>query len=483
MRLSTDVMGTTRVDRWQMSGDMGDTLQDHAREPSAKVWNETNPVNERRRFIEDYQSQNWTMVDLCERYGISRNIGYELLKRCATEGEAAFEERSRARNTCPHRTPLELEQMFIDERLRCPGARASCSACFGTSTPTSSGQRRARSTTSSRATRSSSPTESIMARSAAATLAIALVASSCGADNAGAEGSGATGTSTGPQTTEGTTTTTSSSDSGSETSSSGSTSSESSSGSESTIGYAEPTCPAFTLDGDLVIYAFEDTVDLPLYTHVTGDVIVTQADGVVDLQALRCLSKVDGRLFVAANPDLESLSGLERLWSIGALSVGDNASLVTLEGLGIHHIEDTEAINRITRNRILETIALRELENTPNLYIGGCTGLYPRMTGYPDGNDGLREIDGLDSLSAFDVVMLIGNDELDSLDGLVGIAARTGPPVPNGPDLTIGFSLNGSLSTDYIQEFWGEYMSDGPELYTCGNLGQEQDLCPCPSGP
>ncbi|HWB78176.1 MAG TPA: helix-turn-helix domain-containing protein, partial [Nannocystaceae bacterium] len=93
-------------------------------ELSAMVWNETNPVNERRRFIEDHQSQHWTMVDLCERYGISRNTGYELLKRYASEGEAAFEERSRAPNTCPHRTPIELEQMIIEERLRCRwGAR------------------------------------------------------------------------------------------------------------------------------------------------------------------------------------------------------------------------------------------------------------------------------------------------------------------------------------------------------------------------
>lgn len=88
------------------------------------AWNETNPVNERRRFIVEHASQHWTMVELCKRYGIAPKTGYALLKRYASEGEAAFEERSRAPNTCPHRTPIELEQMIIEERLRCRwGAR------------------------------------------------------------------------------------------------------------------------------------------------------------------------------------------------------------------------------------------------------------------------------------------------------------------------------------------------------------------------
>jgi putative transposase len=80
------------------------------------VWTETNPVNERRRFIADHASGHWTMTDLCARYGISRNTGHVLVRRFALEGESAFEERSRAPKACPHRTPDELEALIIAER-------------------------------------------------------------------------------------------------------------------------------------------------------------------------------------------------------------------------------------------------------------------------------------------------------------------------------------------------------------------------------
>src|SRR5690242_13756869 len=79
-------------------------------------WAETNPVNERRRFIEDYLSGHWTMVELCARYGISRKTGYARLQRYREEGDAAFEDRSRAPKTCPHRTAAELEELIVAER-------------------------------------------------------------------------------------------------------------------------------------------------------------------------------------------------------------------------------------------------------------------------------------------------------------------------------------------------------------------------------
>ena len=37
-------------------------------------WTETNPVNERRRFIADHASGYWTVTDLFARYGISRLV-------------------------------------------------------------------------------------------------------------------------------------------------------------------------------------------------------------------------------------------------------------------------------------------------------------------------------------------------------------------------------------------------------------------------
>lgn len=80
------------------------------------AWTETNPVNERRRFLADHASGHWTMVELCDRYGISRKTGYALVRRFALEGKSAFEERSRAPRSCPHRTSEKLEAMIVAER-------------------------------------------------------------------------------------------------------------------------------------------------------------------------------------------------------------------------------------------------------------------------------------------------------------------------------------------------------------------------------
>lgn len=79
-------------------------------------WAETNPVNERRRFMQDFESGHWTMTELCERYGISRKTGYARLRRVREEGDAGLEDRSRAPATCPHRTASELEEIIIAER-------------------------------------------------------------------------------------------------------------------------------------------------------------------------------------------------------------------------------------------------------------------------------------------------------------------------------------------------------------------------------
>jgi putative transposase len=71
-----------------MSGHKGNTRPAIAARLREMPWTETNPVNERRRFIQDYESKAWNMTELCERYGISRKAGYALLARFEAEGDA-----------------------------------------------------------------------------------------------------------------------------------------------------------------------------------------------------------------------------------------------------------------------------------------------------------------------------------------------------------------------------------------------------------
>jgi putative transposase len=35
-------------------------------------WEETTPMEERARFVEDFESALYSVTELCERYGISR---------------------------------------------------------------------------------------------------------------------------------------------------------------------------------------------------------------------------------------------------------------------------------------------------------------------------------------------------------------------------------------------------------------------------
>ena len=56
---------------------------------------ETHVLNERLRFVTDYESGQWSMTELCERYEISREAGYEVLGFSGT-AFLRLEQRSRA---------------------------------------------------------------------------------------------------------------------------------------------------------------------------------------------------------------------------------------------------------------------------------------------------------------------------------------------------------------------------------------------------
>jgi transposase InsO family protein len=60
------------------------------------------------------------MSELCEREGISRQTGYELVKRYREGGAAGLEERSRAPHHHGRRTPAKIEEAVIGLRLKRP---------------------------------------------------------------------------------------------------------------------------------------------------------------------------------------------------------------------------------------------------------------------------------------------------------------------------------------------------------------------------
>lgn len=83
-------------------------------------WEETTPMEERARFVEEFESALYSVTELCERYGISRKTGYKWLNRYGVEGEAGLRDRSRAPRTSPSRTPDWLVEPLLGLRRKHP---------------------------------------------------------------------------------------------------------------------------------------------------------------------------------------------------------------------------------------------------------------------------------------------------------------------------------------------------------------------------
>jgi transposase InsO family protein len=77
---------------------------------------ETNVLDERLRFVRDFESGHWSMTELCERYGVSRPTGYKWMARHREARGAGLVDHSRAPHQCPHRTSADLEALIVAAR-------------------------------------------------------------------------------------------------------------------------------------------------------------------------------------------------------------------------------------------------------------------------------------------------------------------------------------------------------------------------------
>lgn len=80
------------------------------------AWQETDPVNERVKFVAARQSGLYSMSELCARFGISRKTGYKWAGRYAAEGVDGLKDRSHVAKHCPHRMSAEVEQALLGAR-------------------------------------------------------------------------------------------------------------------------------------------------------------------------------------------------------------------------------------------------------------------------------------------------------------------------------------------------------------------------------
>jgi putative transposase len=83
-------------------------------------WQQVSTVDQRLQFVADYQRQVFTMTELCARYGISRQAGYETIARYGRCGAAGLASQSRRPHHSPDATPDEVVHWIVALRRRHP---------------------------------------------------------------------------------------------------------------------------------------------------------------------------------------------------------------------------------------------------------------------------------------------------------------------------------------------------------------------------
>ena len=84
------------------------------------MWKETDPVEQRREFVEKFLKQRYEFVTLCALYGVSRKTGYKTIGRFKEGGWEGLIDRSHAAHTHPNATDEEIAERLIDAKHKWP---------------------------------------------------------------------------------------------------------------------------------------------------------------------------------------------------------------------------------------------------------------------------------------------------------------------------------------------------------------------------
>jgi len=83
-------------------------------------WHGVSPVDLRVEFCHAYASQQWSMTELCEQYGISRKTGYKWAARYDAHGRAGLADRARRPHTSAWATDEAIVARLCEARRRHP---------------------------------------------------------------------------------------------------------------------------------------------------------------------------------------------------------------------------------------------------------------------------------------------------------------------------------------------------------------------------
>jgi len=90
-------------------------------------WKETCAMKERLQMVSLYETGEYTVTELAERFRVSRKTAHKWLKRFANEGTGGLDERSRAPHRRPTATPSEVVLAVVRAKQAHPtwGRRSS----------------------------------------------------------------------------------------------------------------------------------------------------------------------------------------------------------------------------------------------------------------------------------------------------------------------------------------------------------------------
>jgi len=93
---------------------MGNTFCIEEVEPMP--WKGVTVSEQRQRFIEDYLLNYYSVTELAERFGISRNTAYRWINRYTQHGQAGYQELSQRPHTCPWQTDQAIATELVELR-------------------------------------------------------------------------------------------------------------------------------------------------------------------------------------------------------------------------------------------------------------------------------------------------------------------------------------------------------------------------------
>lgn len=84
------------------------------------AWKETHVMNERMKFIVEWQAGGHSLAEHCRCYGVSRKTGYKYIERYLAEGPSGLEDRSRAPHHHPNAIAEKVELAILELQAKHP---------------------------------------------------------------------------------------------------------------------------------------------------------------------------------------------------------------------------------------------------------------------------------------------------------------------------------------------------------------------------